>query len=254
MILKKLVQYKIFENEKILSLELLRNQGFCNINYHLKTSKNSYILREFKSDKTVNISREFEYKIQKKAFKKQIAAKPIFFDKNKEFMIYEFLVGNHKEKLNKSEIKSLVKAVKKLHSIKVHTKKMNLKNELKQYIHLSSKKAKKSLDICKIELKKLEKYDEIIVPCHHDLNPKNILFWKNSIKFIDWEYAGLNDCFFDLASICFEFDLNKKEKEYLLKKYFDKLRKKDILKLESYIKIYKHICKLWFLNLLKKEL
>lgn len=248
MTLKKLLQYKIF-NEEILSLELLENQGYCNINYHLKTSKNSYVLREFKSDETVNISRDFEYKIQSKAFKKGIAAKPIYLDENKEFMIYEFLNGKHKKKLEKSELKDLVKTLKKLHKIKANTKVMNLKDELKKYKYLKSIEAKKSLAICKKELKNLEKYDKLIVICHHDLNPKNILFTKNSIKFIDWEYSGLNDAFFDLATICFEFKLAKKERIYLLKKYLKNSTKKDMKKLESYIKIYKHICKLWFIIL-----
>ena len=46
---------------------------------------------------------------------------------------------------------------------------------------------------------------------HHDLNPKNIIFNKNNIKIIDWEYSGVNNKFFDLASICVEFNLNKKK-------------------------------------------
>lgn len=253
MTLQKLQLYNIFKDEEILSLELLENQGFCNINYHLKTSKKSYVLREFKSDSTVNISRDFEFKIQSKAFKKGIAARPVYFDTNKEFMIYEFQDGNHKEKLEKSELKDLVKTLKKLHNIKANTKVMNLKQQLKFYSHLNSKEAKKSLAICKGELKNLEKYKKNIVLCHHDLNPKNILFSKNDIRFIDWEYAGLNDAFFDLATICFEFKLVKKEQKYLLKKYLENYTKKDMSKLESYIKIYKHICKLWFISLSKEE-
>ena len=80
----------------------------------------------------------------------------------------------------------------------------------------------------------------------HFINPKNIIFYKNSIKFIDWEYAGVNDCFFDLATICIEFNLNKKEQNYLLKKYFKKVKKEYKVSLEVYIKIYKALCELWF--------
>lgn len=65
MTIQKLSQYNIFKDEKVLSLDLLKNQGFCNINYHLKTSKGSYVLRKFKSNDTVNISRKFEFNIQK---------------------------------------------------------------------------------------------------------------------------------------------------------------------------------------------
>ncbi len=253
MIIQKLQDYKIFKNEEVLTLEPLKNQGFCNINYELKTSKNTYVLREFRSDATVNISRDFEYKIQKKAYKEGIASKPIYLDKNKSFMIYNFLKGKHKTKLDKEDLKALIITLKKLHNIKIKSKKLNLKKELKNYNYLKTKESKNSLKICKKELKNLEKYKKRLVICHHDLNPQNILFYKKDIKFIDWEYAGLNDAFFDLATICFEFDLDKNEKRYLLKKYLKTFTKKDILKLESYITIYKHICNLWFISLSTKK-
>lgn len=52
------------------------------------------------------------------------------------------------------------------------------------------------------------------------MNPKNIIFNKNKFKIIDWEYAGINDRFFDLASICIEFQLNKSEEKIVLSSYF----------------------------------
>ena len=85
--IESLKTYNIF-NEELLSLDLLKNQGFNNISYLLKTTTNNYVIRVFKSNDSVNISREFEYKIQKKAYKIGIASKPIFL--NEEFMIYEY--------------------------------------------------------------------------------------------------------------------------------------------------------------------
>jgi len=250
MTLQQLKQFKIFKNEKLQSLDLLENQGFCNINYLLKSSKNKYLVREFKSDETVNISRDFEYAIQKKAFKKDIAAQPLLLDKKKQFMICDFLKGSHKEKINKKEIKLLAKNIKKLHKIKSNEKEYELKRDLKDYKkNLKNSKAKVSISICKKELKKLKKYKKELVTTHHDLNPKNILFHKNTIKFIDWEYVGVNDKFFDLATVCYEFTLNTKEEKILLKAYQKSVHKKDIQKLHSHMLIYEHLCKLWFMSL-----
>ena len=109
MTIEKLKKYNIFK-EELLSLELLKNQGFNNISYLLKTTKKIYVIRVFKSNESVNISREFEYKIQKKAYKKNIASKPIFL--NKEFMIYEYEKGIHKTKLSNFELKELILKVK----------------------------------------------------------------------------------------------------------------------------------------------
>ncbi len=66
---------------------------------------------------------------------------------------------------------------------------------------------------------------------------------------IDWEYARLDDIFFDLASLCVEFKLSKKKQIYLLNLYFKNLEKEHLKKLALYKLIYKLLCKLWF----KKE-
>ena len=158
--IQKLKQYKIFENQTLLRLDLLKNQGFCNINYCLKTSKKEYLVRTFKSLDTVNISREFEYNIQKKAYKKNIAAKPLLLDEENSFMVCEYLKGKHKKSINKKEIKCLSRNIKKLHKIKSDEKQYDLKKVLKFYkktLH-NKKKAHESINICKKEIQRIKRY------------------------------------------------------------------------------------------------
>lgn len=246
----KLKHYKIFKDEKLLSLDLLVNQGSCNINYLLKSSKKEYLLRIFKSNTSVNISREFEFNIQKKAYEKNIAAKPLLLDEENKFMICKFLKGKHKNSITNKEIKLLAKNIRKVHKIKSCEKEYDLEKDLNYYQkNLKDNNSQKSINICKKELQKIKKHKKDLVTTHHDLNPKNILFYKKSIKFIDWEYVGVNDKFFDLATVCFEFCLNTKEEKILLKSYLEKVQKEDVKKLHSFIVIYKHLCKLWFKSL-----
>ena len=80
----------------------------------------------------------------------------------------------------------------------------------------------------------------------------NILFNKNKAIFIDWEFACVNDKFFDLATICIEFNLNKSQENILLKKYLKKVKKLDTKKLASYKIIYKNLSILWFKSLKKQ--
>jgi thiamine kinase-like enzyme len=248
--LQTLNNISLFKNEELLSLEKLPIQGFCNINYKLKTSKDKYLVRVFKSDFSVNVSRNFEYKIQKKAWKKSIASKPLYLDKNKQFMITQLLQGFHKERLENKDLKRIVKVIKKLHKIKSWAKVYNLEKDFKYYKNiLKDKDSKKIINSSLKEIKNLKKYKQTYVTTHHDLNSKNIIFYKNSIKFIDWEYAGKNSCFFDLASICVEFKLSNKQKRKLLNYYFKLPKNKHKVCLESYIKIYESLCKLWFKTL-----
>ncbi|QKF66630.1 choline kinase [Arcobacter venerupis] len=242
--LESLKSYNIFK-EELLSLELLKSQGFNNISYLLKTSSNSYVIRVFKSNESVNISREFEYEIQKKAHKKNIASKPIFLNEN--FMIYEYEKGIHKTKLSTNELKNLVSKIKKFHNFKVKTKAYDLSFDLKNYSKkLSNQKSKKLIRKCHKSIKVLKNYKFEPVLTHHDLNPKNIIFNKKGFKIIDWEYAGTNDRFFDLACVCVEFNLNKNEEKILLNNYFQTKKSYHKIKLKHFKIIYDSFCKLWF--------
>lgn len=244
MTIEKLEKYNIFK-ENIISLDLLENQGFNNISYLLKTSANKYILRVFKSNESVNISRNFEYEILKKLYKLNITSKPIFI--NEEFMIYEFIKGTHKTKLSSNEIKIFANQIKKFHKIKIKTKPYDIKNDLKKYdLFLNDFKSKKILRESIRTINAINKFKKELVLTHHDLNYKNIIFNNSYMKIIDWEYAGTNDRFFDLASFSIEFNLNMNQEKTLLMNYFDGYCIKKEQKLHLYKRIYKNLCNLWF--------
>jgi thiamine kinase-like enzyme len=84
-----------------------------------------------------------------------------------------------------------------------------------------------------------------MVLCHNDLNPQNCIFFKETIKFIDWEFATMNDRYFDLASFSVEFQFSVLDEAYMLASYFGRegWNKK---KLEAYKVIYRALCAQWF--------
>ncbi len=211
MITKTFLQrYELFKDEELQILTILDNQGFSNINYRLKTSKRSYLIRDLNS---LHVDRKFEFQVGLKAHEKGIGAKPIFLDETNLIMICEFLEGFHKIKLKRKDIQDIVALLKKLHEIKVTNKCYNLQKDY--------------------------------VLCHHDLNPKNFIF-SHQVKLIDWEYAGLNDRYFDLASIIVEFDLNKKNENTFLRSYFKNPYKIDRKKILFFKTQYLRLCIKWF--------
>ncbi|MBU3013962.1 phosphotransferase [Poseidonibacter lekithochrous] len=243
----ELKKYNLLKKTKKLKLEKLENQGVCNILYKIQTPEKNYILRVFKYAHTNEQSRKNEIRIQNKAFEKNIAAKVYVHDEKNSLMICDFLQGHHKEKLKKKDIKDLVKSLKKLHKIKIKDTPYKIEDDFKNYKKiLKDKKSKQIIKASVKELKKIKKYKFEKVLCHHDLNQNNILFNKNIVKFIDWEFACVNDRFFDIANICFEFKLDKNEEKILLKKYLKKVKNKDIKKLASYKIVYKNLWSLWF--------
>lgn len=251
--IKKLKKYNLFKNIKISKLKKLKNQGVCNTTYKLQTSNKDYLLRVLKHKHLDKHSRKNELKVQNKAYKKDIAAKIYLFDEKKSLMICDFLKGKHKKNLHKKDIKALVKSLTKLHNIKTKNKKYKLKDDFRNYKKiLKDSKSRQLIKSSLSELKRLKKYKYEKVLCHHDLNKNNILFCKNKVKFIDWEFSCVNDRFFDLANISIEFNLNKKQENILLNEYLKKVKKSHIKKLASYKILYKNLWILWFKALKKR--
>jgi thiamine kinase-like enzyme len=48
-----------------------------------------------------------------------------------------------------------------------------------------------------------------VVPCHNDLLPGNVLFADDRVWLLDFEYAGMNDVFFDLSNLSVNSELSQ---------------------------------------------
>ncbi len=58
------------------------------------------------------------------------------------------------------------------------------------------------------------------VPCHNDLLSANVLRDGERLALLDWEYAGMNDRFFDLGNLAVNNGLDDAQDELLLAAYF----------------------------------
>jgi len=212
--------HPFFADKQIESCILLENQGYCNENYLVVADGVKYIVRKLLRD---DIDRAFEWRVQNLVYAQGITAEPLLFDSKNGFMVFAFLEGEHKSKLEVNGLKLLAQTLQKLHSISIDAKPISLE----------------------IDISLVECYPKEYVLCHNDLNPQNI-FFSNELKFIDWEYAGVNDRYFDLACVCVEFGLDGEMGEVFLRNYFK--GKYNLEKLEAYKIIYQTLCEEWFQN------
>lgn len=233
-LLDKIKRYSIFRDRYPVELSLYKEQGYNNTCYLLRVEADRYIVRLLISS---DIDRVQEYEIQMLAYEQDIGARPILLDEDNALMISEYIDGTHKNKLNKSELQELANTLKKLHNIKVAIPICKLLDS----IEIDSKRLEYAI-------KYIRKLKPDYVLCHHDLNPQNILFDNNSIKFIDWEYAGKNDRYFDIASVIVEFDLDVEEESLFLRSYFGAVGIVDKDKLVAYKVLYRAVCSQWWSN------
>ena len=219
--------HPFFSDKNIESCTLLQNQGYCNENYLVVADGVKYIVRKLLRD---DIDRDFEYSVHKLAFDIGITCESFVYDVTNKFMVFEFLEGMHQSKLSKQEIKNLSTVMKSLHDIKIDAKLIiiDINNQSDEVIQAFNT---------------IDRYPREYVLCHNDLNPQNI-FFSDEVKLIDWEYAGVNDRYFDLACVCVEFELNDEMQRVFLDAYFPD--KYALEKLEAYKVFYKALCEEWF--------
>jgi aminoglycoside phosphotransferase (APT) family kinase protein len=220
-----------FNGKGIDNLKLLPDQGFSNINYTFTLDHTTYLLRKFKLQ---DRDRQLEFDIQTLAYKKRLAAKPYDLNLSEGYMICEFLEGHHKEKLERNDITKMTHLLKKLHSLTIRSEAIDLKYEF----FVEDKTVRDAFKI-------IETSEKEIVLCHNDLNPKNCIFSDKGLKLIDWEFAGMNDRYFDLAALSVEFNFKLLDDAYLLASYFGRegWNKK---RFDAYKVIYKALCEKWF--------
>ena len=223
-----LKKYPFFADKLITSCDLLVNQGYCNANYLVIASDRKYIVRKLLRD---DVDRELEWKVQTLAYGVGITAEPLVFDREEGIMVSVFLEGEHKDKLDKDDVKHLAKILQKLHALQADHAPITLdiENKTEQVLNAFAM---------------IETYPKEYVLCHNDLNPKNIFFSKD-IKLIDWEYTGVNDKYFDLACVCVEFKLNDGMQKVFLNTYFEDEHFM-LEKLKAYKIIYEALCREWF--------
>jgi len=59
------------------------------------------------------------------------------------------------------------------------------------------------------------------VPCHNDLLSANFIRTQRGIRIVDWEYAGMNDRYFDLGNFAVNNELDEAGEAALLAAYFE---------------------------------
>lgn len=207
--------------KEIRSSQIIEN-GFCNENYNIN---DAFVLRIPKDNADETLNYKHENIVYKTIEPLKISEKVVYFDENTGIKISKFVhnARQYKTTPTNEQITYLAKTLKKLHSSKLKVPfgyqmfyRLSIyKKSLFEDEYIDTKIEKQIIkDVQKIFAK-----DEMVL-CHNDLVQNNLLFKFNGLTLIDWEYSGMNNFYFDLASFISENNLNDNQKEFFLSKYF----------------------------------
>ena len=207
--------------KEIRSSQIIEN-GFCNENYNIN---DAFVLRIPKDNADETLNYKHENIVYKTIEPLKISEKVVYFDENTGIKISKFVhnARQYKTTPTNEQITYLAKTLKKLHSSKLKVP-FGYQMFYRLSIYKKSLFEDEYIDI-KIEkqiikdVQKIFAKDEMVL-CHNDLVQNNLLFKFNGLTLIDWEYSGMNNFYFDLASFISENNLNDEQKEFFLSKYF----------------------------------
>lgn len=211
---------RLLPGHKLQHCTLLERQGHSNQSYLLQTDKARYIVRLFMPSE---INRSHEYQIQMLAHTQGITAQPIALDTAQGIMISAFIEGVHHATLSAQSLKQLARTLVLLHSLPYEGENTSLE----------------------VDTACIQEYPRTPALCHNDLNPQNIL-WGSAPMLIDWEYAGINDYYFDLAAVTVEFRLNDADMQLFLGAYFQDIHILNQNKLHAFMALYRRVCEQWW--------
>ena len=140
----------------------------------------------------------------------------LYHDLQRGILIRRFIEGN-KFNLNKinsdQQLELLGRAIKEIHKTNYEKDAVNnFSNSINRYKEILKYKIQKDpiLEIGFEIYEDLYRESHPMVFSHNDLTQENII-WNRKYVFIDWEYAGINNPLFDIASIISSYSLNDQQ-------------------------------------------
>jgi thiamine kinase-like enzyme len=240
-------------NKTVRSIERLEG-GLSNLSYKIN---DAYVIRIPNKYVQPFINYNSELEIINKISELNISERLVHFDIDKGIKISKFIhqSKHYVDTPTDEEILLTAKTLKKLHKSKILVENdFNPLERLEKYKSYANKKERldgryerKIIRLVKDRLVKDEK-----VLCHNDIVRGNLLYKYNKVIIIDWEFASMNNVYFDLASFISENNLNSGQKEKFLKDYYgsklNNLKKNNV---ELFIKFNNMLWYYWALMMHK---
>ncbi|MFW9919859.1 MAG: phosphotransferase [Candidatus Thorarchaeota archaeon] len=212
--------------------------GLTNANYQITAGKNQYVLRISRENaEKLGINRDFEYEALQVASSVGIGPEVIYFSKPEGHLVTRWIDGRHwthDEYRRPENIRLLTQTVKQLHSLPAIEGRFSPFNRVEAYTRTAKEydiplpyDFEALLDTMReIEEDQRKDQSDWLRFCHNDLVAVNYLYSdeQHKITIIDWEFAGMGDIYYDLATLVYTHDsigpIPPELEEFMLQCYF----------------------------------
>ena len=208
--------------------------GLTNTNYLVTVNGERFVVRlSSRNSALLGINRELEHEALTAASAAGIGPEAVrFFPEG--HLITRFIEGRHwtvEEYRNPENLQRMVKVVKQLHALPGIRGTFSPFRHVESYAHKAKAFNVSFPEDFDVFLKKMHAIESVqrqdtyawLRFCHNDLFSVNFLD-DGSVHIVDWEFAGMGDIYFDIATLVYAYDsdgpLPPDLEAYLLECYF----------------------------------
>jgi thiamine kinase-like enzyme len=172
--------------------------------YHIQAKDIDYTIRLIGKAGNLYVDRVEELENIKRIIPLGLNNETVFFDTKTGVKIAKYIPGTVLTELDiMDHLPKIAETLKKLHNSKIEPfKDYELKKRLERYESYINCRSEKYLEL---KSKWFQMYEDVYqkypkVFCHNDAQRSNMVLANNQLYLLDWEYAALNDPYYDIAS------------------------------------------------------
>lgn len=178
--------------------------GVSHYTYHVKVNDQDYTYRKIGEGGNLFVDRKTEFNMINKAIPLNINSEVVVFDVESGEKISKFVPGIPLTQLDyNNHLDALVVTLKKLHqSDTSDVIDYGLVNRLSLYESYTNQRTPLYQELKTFWINKYKTSYETNpkVFCHNDAQRSNIVIGEDRLYLLDWEYAALNEFYYDIAS------------------------------------------------------
>jgi|TARA_R100000687_G_scaffold3766_1_gene4438 thiamine kinase-like enzyme len=199
--------------------------GQSNQALRLITGTDDYVLKRWRNEEVFAVDREREVSLQQQLAKLSLAPEVLDYHTGQGWLLQPYYKAPSLEQVTLSPlIKATVLAetLAKIHSVRVDVPPWSMAERIEHYLQQLQAFDAPSVTVMRQQLKPiasvLDDWLSFPVLCHNDLSMNHILM-TDPMRVIDWEYAGIGNPLFDIASTIKINQLNREMVERLISDY-----------------------------------
>ncbi|MFW9966808.1 MAG: phosphotransferase [Candidatus Thorarchaeota archaeon] len=223
--------------------------GLTNANYCVIADGEKFVLRvSGKNTEALCINRDHEFEALKAAYDAGIGPEVVYFIKPEGHLVTRWIAGRHwtyEEYRRPDSIHLMVETIKRLHALDPVEAKFSPFSRVASFTQTAQEfgvELPQNFDDL-IDTMQCIEYDQNqdqsnwLRFCHNDLVSVNYLYSdeEEKIIIIDWEFAGMGDVYFDLATLVYTHDnigpIPPELEEYMLTCYFGDIEEESRMRL-----------------------